>query len=185
MWKLRHGLRSVSTALMRERLPVPSLPPHLHQHLKPLREWIWATTDSLPAPLYDIDYYIDHLLNQTGEDWCAIGHDGYGINEWYLHCYVVHGPLTVLVQAPWGGSLMNHQAAREGVRKRFELLDRLLSAMQQAMQKGVSLPGRLIVQQTSIVDPRWGWIGRDGEVHWVEEFANAMTPALESLLALQ
>lgn len=174
------GLKDMKSTLRRQRLPMPAVPAVLQARVEKLRDWAWGTRAEA-FPLYDIESYVAEAAEGPVEDYFLLGQDGYGTNSWYLHCYVSVGPVSIFVQAPWGGAYAELKAALDGIQRRYAVLDRLLQAAEQASLSGVSLPGRLIVQQSSTVTPRWAWNIPGEPVEWQEEFANAMTPALESL----
>ncbi len=174
------GLRDMTSTLRRHRLPPPQVPEPLQPRILRHRDWVWGSRVDVPR-LYDIDGYINETMDTPVEDFFILGHDGYGTNSWFLHCYLQHGPLSIFIQTPWGGAYADAKRVIDAVQRRFVLLERLLMAMDQALMGGHSLPGRLIVQQSSVESPRWGWLTGDQPVTWQEEFANAMTPALESL----
>lgn len=170
----------MKSTLRRQRLPMPVVPPSLQARVEKLWDWTWGT-QPLPYPLYDIESYVNEAVSGSANDYFLLGQDGYGTNAWFLHCYISFGPLSVFVQAPWGGAYSNLKLALDGIQRRFAVLERLLGAAEQAMLAEASLPGRLIIQQSSTLPPRWAWAVPGEPVEWQEEFANAMTPALESL----
>lgn len=174
------GLKDMKSTLRRERLPMPAVPPDLQHRVEKLQDWTWGTR-APPFALYDIESYVAEAETGAVGDFFLLGQDGYGTNSWFLHCYISFGPVSVFIQAPWGGAYSDNRLAQDGVQRRFAVLERLLQAAEQALASGVSLPGRLLVQQSSTLPPRWAWVVPGAEVEWKEEFANAMTPALESL----
>ncbi len=174
------GLREMTSTLRRHKLPAPRVPEPLQPCIQRQRDWVWGSRMDIPR-LYDIEGYIGETLASPTEDFFLLGQDGYGTNSWFLHCYLQHGPLSVFIQTPWGGAYADATRTVDAVQRRFVVLERLLIAMDKAHISGSSLPGRLIVQQSAIEAPRWGWQVGNQSVEWQEEFANAMTPALESL----
>lgn len=176
-------MKHLKTVLKRERLPLPPMPRDLQDKLDVFGEKTWGT-QSPKGSLYDIQTHTDQLI-ATPADFALLGHDGHGMNSWFFHCYISHGPLAVLVQAPWGGRLTDVKTAVQGLTVRYQLLGELFNVMNEVTAAGHALPGRLIVQQSSIIDPRWAWVKDGADPQWNEEFANAMTPALESLRSLQ
>ncbi len=177
---MMNGIRDMTSTLLRHRLPSPPVPEPLQARILRQREWVWGTRVDDPR-LYDIASYIDETTDTPVEDFFLLGHDGYGTNSWFLHCYLQHGPLSVFIQTPWGGAYSDEKRATDTIQRSFVLLERLLVATDQALIGGYSLPGRLIVQQSSVEPPRWGWLKSDQTIVWHEEPANAMTPALESM----
>jgi hypothetical protein len=174
------GLRDMTSTLRRHRLPSPPVPEPLQARVLRQRDWVWGTRVDLPR-LYDMASYIDGTTDTPVEDFFILGHDGYGTNSWFLHCYLQHGPLSAFIQTPWGGAYADEKRATVAIQRSFVLLERLLVATDQALIGGHSLPGRLIVQQSSVEPPRWGWLTGDQTVTWHGESADAMTPALQSL----
>lgn len=174
------GLKDMKSTLRRERLPMPAVPQALQSRVEKLQDWTWGTRPPVFA-LYDIAAFVSEAETGHVEDYFLLGQDGYGTNSWFLHCYVSFGPVSIFIQAPWGGAYADARLARDGVQRRFAVLERLLQTAEQALLTGAALPGRLLVQQSSTLPPRWAWAVPGQPVEWNEEFANAMTPALESL----
>lgn len=168
------------STLRRHRLQTPLVPIPLQPQIQRKRDWVWGSRQDIPR-LYEISSYIEEALSGSSTDFFLLGHDGHGTNSWFLHCYLQHGPLSVFVQTPWGGAFTESAAAEDAVKRRFQVLERLITSVDRALVAGISFPGRLIVQQSSVTSPRWGWLTGDSTCEWQEEFANAMTPALESL----
>jgi hypothetical protein len=177
------GLKDMKSSFRREKLPVPAVPAQLQESVAKLRDWAWGTRQET-YPLYDIDAYVDEATQGSVDDYFMLGQDGHGTNSWFLHCYISLGPASIFVQSPWGGAYSDAKAALDGIQRRFAVLERLLRAVVWAQDAGVLLPGRLIIQQSSTTSPRWAWVAPGLPVAWHEEFANAMTPALESLQQL-
>ncbi len=174
------GFKDMKTNLRRHRLPMPVIPAYLQAQVAPLREWAWGTRPE-EVRLYEVERWAEEAAASPQEDYFMIGQDGHGTNAWFLHCYLTEGPLSIFIQTPWGGAYTEMKAALDGVQRRFTVLERLVRAAETATLRGARLPGRLIIQQSAISGPRWGWAVPDQPMVWHEEFANAMTPALESL----
>lgn len=182
MFEPGKGMKHLKTVLRRERLPLPPVPRPLQERLGVLDQRTWGTRPLLVS-LYDIQAHAEQTVDDP-EDFVLIGHAGHGVNSWFFHCYISQGPLTVLVQAPWGGRLTDAKSAARGLAVRYQLLGELFAAMNEVRVSDRPLPGRLIIQQSSVTDPRWAWVEEGVATRWNEEFANAMTPALESLRSL-
>ena len=170
----------MKATLRKERLPMPPVPDQLYDSVENIRDWVWGTRPE-KYRLYDLESYTREAISSPGPDYVLVGHDGHGTNSWFFHGFVSLKNVAIFVQAPWGGAYTNSKMALEGLKVRFELMEKLLYAVESAERAGRVLPGRLIVQQSSITSPRWAWVKEDGILEWKEEFANAMTPALESV----
>ncbi len=177
------GLKDMKATLRRHRLPMPVIPAGLQTRVEKLRDWAWGSRAEV-FPLYDIQSWVAEAAEAQPEDYFLLGQDGYGTNAWYLHCYVSVGPVSIFIQAPWGGAYTELKAALDGIQRRYAVLERLLQTAEKASLSGATLPGRLVIQQSSVLPPRWAWVVAGAPVQWQEEFANAMTPALESLQAV-
>lgn len=175
-----NGFKAMKSNLRRHKLPLPVIPAHLQGRVVPLREWAWGTRPE-DINLYNVEAWVEEAVQNAPGDYFMLGQDGHGVGAWFLHCYLTLGPLSIFIQTPWGGAYTEMKAAVDAVQRRFVVLERLLGAADEAVRLGVELPGRLLVQQSAISGPRWAWVLPGRPVEWHEEFANAMTPALESL----
>lgn len=62
------------------------------------------------------------------------------------------------------------------------VLEKVLIIVDYIHVAGARIPERLIIQQSADKPPRWGWQNVSNVVDWQQEFANAMTSALEFLI---
>ncbi len=181
------GFESMHTALREAAIPFPPVPSGLKDSLQKAQDWLWTTRPQFEA-LSDIDSYFVEGMVDPETDYFMLGHEGHGVNAWFLYCYYNEGPLTVLIEAPWGGAFTEDSAAKEGIRKRFDLLAQLRDTMRAAQAAGKTLPGRLVIQQSDTSPARWAWATPSedevSEVHGDLPGNNALTPALEALSAL-
>lgn len=166
--------------LRKKRLPIPPVEVFEKRRIRELRDWVWGTRTE-DYRLYDIAAYAEEAIQKNQEDYLLLGHDGYGTNTWFFQVLLKWKFVTVLVQAPWGGVYSSNQVALDGLQARIDLLQKFVQQVDQSLSEEKTIEGHLIVQQSSVSSPRWAWIEEGKPILWREEFANAMTPALDSL----
>src|SRR6476660_7599907 len=85
-----------------ENLPLPPLPAGLLEQLKPTGPQNWATQGNYPSPA-ELGRRIEEA-RRGAADRAEVGFFGHGINSWLLYCYVMQGPLALLLQCRWGNA---------------------------------------------------------------------------------
>jgi len=180
---LSDDMTTLRDALRKEHLPQPPIPASLQPQLRRLEDWVWGTRET-PEALYDVGSYVAESLQSPPGDYVLVGQDGYGTNAWYFHCYITQGPVSIFIQAPWGGAYADPKLAAQKLQRRYELAQNILDAADHLTQAGRPLPGRLIVEQAATSQPRWCWATPGAEPEWHEDPQNAMAPALAALKAL-
>jgi len=143
----------------REQLPQPPVPPFLAAQLRPRGSRLFATRELQASP-YEISHYLAELQATPAlPDYAVVGFDGYGINSWAAHCYVVSGALALFIQLPWGGAYTDPEEARADVGDIFDWATRTQAKMQVACQQGKVPSGwRLEVAASRIGRAGWRWL---------------------------
>lgn len=176
-------LDDIQTKLRDAGLPEAPIPAAFRNRLHEQSEWTFSTRADTPAP-YDTDTYVDEALAGQVADYLVISHDGYGVNNWYLHYYLKTDRLALFIQLPWGGALEedSRPALVNLIASAFRAVPQYLDRLDAAGAKGTSLPGeRLVVVQSQQSGPRWAWVTQGQPVQWNEERQNALRPAFDSI----
>lgn len=137
-------------------LAFPPVPGDLAPALRVLGPGLLGTREGVPSP-YDLDWFLADLANDP-DDYLVVGHAGHGVNSWAMHYHLVHGPLALLLQVPWGGAYANEEAAAAAVGAAFADARELLAA---ADALGLAPDERLVVVESGGAAPsRWGVVPR-------------------------
>jgi hypothetical protein len=145
-----------------QQLPFPTLPPALEARLTAASPHMFST-HPLEMGLYQLDHFVEKALAGAYEDFAAIGFDGYGVNSWALHVYVVEGPRAVLLQLPWGGAYLDPDESRAEILETYAWVDRVAARLVAASGRE-ALPGdqRLFIVDSEFGSSGWNWIARRG-----------------------
>lgn len=176
-----NAITHLKSIMRRSKLPMPEIPANLRDQVIEQRPWVWGTRPDDPR-LYDLSNNVSAALSGPDESF-LFGHDGYGTNSWFIHCYLNHGILSAFIQVPWGGAHTNATQAATKLKHHYDTLAQLMRVAEEAALSGKALPGRLVIQQSEIEPSRWAWVSTEKPVSWNEEDADALTAALHALRA--
>ncbi len=145
--------------LRTEGLSLPALPPGLAAQLRERAPGLYSTRE-LAAPAYSLEAHVDGLLHSTHPgDYAVLAMDGHGIQSWAFHYYLVHGPLALFVQLPWGGVYTDVADARAEIERVLAWARPLPQRLADLQQQGRLTPAqKLLVVLTRFGEPRWAWI---------------------------
>lgn len=135
-------------------LAFPPVPGDLAPALRVHGPGLLGTRDGVPSP-YDLDWFLADLAEDPG-DYLVVGHAGHGVNSWAMHYHLVHGPLALLLQIPWGGAYTHGEASATAVDAAFADARELLGAAGDADALGLAPGQRLVVVESGAVPSRWG-----------------------------
>lgn len=136
-------------------LAFPPVPGDLAPALRVLGPGLLGTREGVPSP-YDLGWFLADLASDPS-DYLVVGHAGHGVNSWAMHYYLVHGPLALLLQVPWGGAYMDSEAATAAVGAAFADARELLAA---ADALGLTPGEHLVVVESGAAPSRWGVASR-------------------------
>ncbi|MCB9761866.1 MAG: hypothetical protein H6739_18700 [Alphaproteobacteria bacterium] len=94
-------------------LPWIPLPGDLERSLRAVSPFVWSTREPLPATPYDLDVWVEEVLDDPAQDYALIGHAGHGVNSWALHIYCARGPLALFLQVGFGGAYQREADTRK------------------------------------------------------------------------
>jgi hypothetical protein len=144
-------------------LPRPPVPAVLVPGLQCLGPWHWSTYEERTSPydhLADVDAAVRAPL-----DGLVVAHAGHGRQSWAMHYVLTLGPVSVLLQVPFGGMLADPTAAHE-LEARYRDTEAVLAAAADRVEDGTLGSRRVVVAWS-------GWHGEraaevDGEdVRWL------------------
>ncbi len=135
----------------RWELPLPAVPPDLMAQMRPVHEWLYATR-ALPADPYDVRTYLLEVGTGPVQEYAVLGQAGHGIQSYFMHYYLVHGPLALFLRCSWGGAYSNraHDAGR--IAHRFAEADALAAALPAL---GLAPGVRLVVSEEPGIGADW------------------------------
>jgi hypothetical protein len=128
----------------------PEIPDDLAARLMEQRDWGFTTRTDELAP-FAFDEYADELDDPALRDYAILAHDGYGMNSYMMHYYLVKGPLRLLVQLPYGGVYMPEPQTTDYLNVCFQLASEIA---REALGGCLSAPGD---QLTVLCSMRHGW----------------------------
>ena len=173
-----------------ERLPFPPLSERAAAALREESPHLFSTRPLEVTP-YNLEIYsLEIQENPAVPDYAVVGFDGHGINSWAAHCYLVEGPLALLIQLPWGGAYDDPDEARKTITAAFSWAEKLQADMRRAREQGLIPEGwRLLVVASEFARPGWAFVppaphGPDA-VAWHDErgLRRAVDGALADLFA--
>ena len=140
----------------REGLPFPPLPAQLAAALQPLGTG-WFATRPLPSTPYDFNRFLAEVETHPGPpDYAVVGFDGYGVNSWAVHFYLVDPGLALFIQLPLGGAYLEREPARAEIAAHFEWAGTLQSRLRLAESAG-KIPDGMRLQVAADRSGRGGW----------------------------
>jgi hypothetical protein len=152
-------------------LSFPALPVELAEKIRERDTGIFATAELAHSP-YLVEEYVAELLgSENPDDYAVVAIDGYGIQSWAFHYYLVSGPLALFVRLPWGGVYTDEEAARSEIERVLAWAQSLPQRLAALKEQGCLTPEqRLLVVLTRRSESRWAWIGQPEaatqEVFW-------------------
>jgi hypothetical protein len=172
-----------------EGVTLPALPEWAEAKPASRGEALFSTRE-LPAAPYDMDAYLEAWRAKSGPDpYLIVGIDGYGVQSWFFHYYLVEGPLAIFFQPSWPSVLTDASAARDRINGLVEYADEIRQLAREAVAAGKFPEGkRLVVIESDKGDARWAWapdeVVAEAAVDWQEEpfAAFAVKIALEDLM---
>jgi hypothetical protein len=172
-----------------EQLQPPPVPARLAALLQPVGPSVFATRSLTQSP-YDLEHYLLEFEAHPGlADYAVVGFDGYGINSWAAHYYLLSEGLALFIQLPWGGAYDEPGPARAAIAEFFDWAALLQSQMTLVRQKQlVSSKRRLQVAASQFSYAGWRWLDEGADysaVPWntVEGMMGAVEAELDELLA--
>ena len=142
-----------------EGLPFPPLPEALAQRLQPQGQYLFAT-QALSASPYTLEHYSMALRDTPiREDFALIGFDGYGMNSWALHYFLVQPGIALFVQLPWGGAYLDADAARSTITDTWQWSQNMQASLARALREGL-LPAhwRMLIVLSEFTESGWAWL---------------------------
>jgi hypothetical protein len=143
-------------------LPFPPLPNAWLAGLHRLAPWVYSTRSLDPGP-NDVLYYVAEAEAGIAPPSLVITHTGHGADGYYLHLFVVRGPVALFFQLTWGGPRRSGPHAAMRIARIFAELDVLLgvvSERSELAERGAS--GRLIVLVSDLHGSGWRWADDGG-----------------------
>lgn len=105
-------LQSARELLLTEGLSFPPMPIGMASKLRKQSPFTYATGE-LKSPPYALEVHVNQFLRSSEpQDFAVLSMDGHGTNSWAFHYFLVHGPLALFVQLPWGGAYTDASQAR-------------------------------------------------------------------------
>lgn len=143
----------------REGLPFPPVPAPLEARLRAAGEHVFATREIAMGP-YSIEHFTAEIDKAPSPaDYALLGFDGYGIDNWAVHYYLVEDALALFVQLPWGGAYTDADEARARIVRVFAWAQRLQARVRQAREQALIPDGRRLVAVVSTFVPaRFAWL---------------------------
>jgi hypothetical protein len=132
-------------------LPLPAIPPDLMAQMRPVHEWLYATRD-LPADPYDMRAYLLEVGTGQAPEYAVLGQAGHGVQSYFLHYYLVHGPLALFLRCSWGGAYANREDDARYITRRFAEADALAAAVPAL---GLAAGERLVVSDDDTTGASW------------------------------
>jgi hypothetical protein len=167
-----------------EGLPSPPVPARLAASMRPC-SGAWFATRPVEIAPYNLEHFLHEVeADPAMPDYALAGFDGYGVNSWAAHCYVVSGAAALFIQLPWGGAYLEPEPAKTDIADLFGWADGLQSQLQTAVQRGKIPAGwRLQVSASLFGQSGWRWLvaGRDNSaVPWTT--AAGMRTAIQQMM---
>ena len=85
-------------------------------------------------------------VKQDIEDYVLLAHAGHGVNSYAIHVFVVHGPLALFLQVPWGGVYMDPKKSARRLADVFDCAGQLITAVREADTTDRLEPGKAAVR---------------------------------------
>lgn len=147
------------TLFQEEGLPFPPAPAALASQLQTAGDHVFATRKIDVTP-YGIESFRNEASSDPAlQDYVLVGFDGYGVNSWAVHYYLVEGPLALFVQLPWGGAYVDADQARERIARVFTWAARLQERVGEARERALIPPGwRLLAVVSTFAHPGFAWL---------------------------
>jgi hypothetical protein len=149
--------RSIEQAFGEIDLPVPQISARWASRLREREPWLFCTGKPPETSLNDFEEFVESALDGTVENGLWIGRQGYGVNNWMLHYYLVEDDLLVLLQRRWGNIYDDEEERRSDLLTTFASLANLLAEVSRVRAAGIELPGRLTVLHGVQDEPRWNF----------------------------
>jgi hypothetical protein len=142
-----------------EDLPFPALPAALEHALAPAGEHLFSTKP-LSHGAYTVESFAaEAAAGNAGEDYAVVGIDGYGVNSWAVHAYLVEASHAIFVQLPWGGIYRDLADDRKAIETSFAWAAGVAARARAARGEGRIPHGvRLLVLDSTFVRSAWGWV---------------------------
>lgn len=155
------GLADARRTFEQAGLPLPPVPERFASSLRKISGWCFSTRQIDPMVMYMFDTYLHEAVAGQVSDYVAFSHAGHGTNSYALNYYLVHGPLVLAVQAPYGGVYMSDEDTRMAI-EQLHRCGALIDAVERAKAGGLSAkPGRLCVFESTLRGLfAWGWLNQ-------------------------
>ena len=152
-------LQSARELLLTEGLSFPPMPIEMASKLRKQSPFTYATGE-LNAPPYALEVHVNHFLRSSEpRDFTVLSLDGHGVNSWAFHYFLVHGPLALFVQLPWGGAYTDPTEARGEIERILtwsESLPARLATLKDRMLIGPEK--KLLVVLSRFSRSGWAWV---------------------------
>jgi hypothetical protein len=99
-------------------------------------------------------------VKQDIEDYVLLAHAGHGVNSYAIHVFVVHGPLALFLQVPWGGVYMDPKKSARRLADVFDCAGQLITAVREADTTDRLEPGKRLFVMVSLGGSTWRWLDR-------------------------
>lgn len=144
-------------------LRVPSIPHELVPNLRSWSESLYGTRADMHPPA-DLKFYIDEAKQTRPDPYVVFGSAGYGGNNWFMHYYLVTGPLALFVRVRCGNVYDDDTAGVAAiVNRHFFDAEDLIIAVEAAQQQGkLTANQRLLVVQLDGIGTGWQVLGSGG-----------------------
>ena len=155
-----NGMDAAKAFFKEERLLMPVIPETLQPDIKELGAGVFGTEWAKGKPLYDIYPFVQETMRDPHAQFLVFGQAGHGVNSWAMHYYLVHGPIALFIQLPYGGVYMSREASVGAITGAWGLLKDLLKAVD---EMEVNAEERLYIVESMLSGCRWAW-GERGDV---------------------
>jgi hypothetical protein len=145
-------IKEIQNKFNAEGLPVPRIPRELWRRIYTSYPWSYSSRKVLPASSYNIDWYVQELVEKQIEPYFLLEHAGHGINSRALHFFTVSKYVACFLQIPWGGGYMDKGTQAGEIRLVFSKYDEI-------MKLTVEKPGsgnRIVVYYSGFYGAKWG-----------------------------
>ena len=188
-------LDKVKALFADEDLPFPPVPETLAQQLSAQGKYIFTTRKLSIAP-YRLEHYSGAVADSpVSEDYAVIGFNGYGMNSWAMHYYLVQPGIALFIQLPWGGAYIDVDKARHTIADTLQWAENMQTSLQRALAEGL-LPAnwRMLIVISKFTESGWAWLPSPppgaAQLNWHEsadvclEAGNAMIDLIDGTISL-
>ncbi len=162
------SLADLQACFEEEGLSLPFIPEHKDKKLLKYGPCLYGSRDLDIRP-FEVHGFIEEAISTSREPYFLLGVDGYGVENWALHYYVLHDNVAVPLQLKYPSAFSDEVFLRERINGMFHGSKLLFLALDDAKKQGKlgSPEQKLVILESDFYGKGWGWV--NGQVEAIPE----------------